>query len=131
MSKSLRWFMLSTDIGFIIYWSIVFLNLIPPDYVYQDYQNPVLIAWNLSFIPLDFIISITGFASIYLHNQKNHMAMSLCIISLALTFCSGLQAIAFWTIRGDIDLWWWIPNIFLMVYPLCFLPGLMRKHAVS
>lgn len=131
MSKSLKAFMFSTDIGFLLYWSVVGFSWIPAEYLYQDYQNPILVAWNLSFIPLDLIISGTGIASIYLYNRHNHMWLSLCMISLVLTFCSGLQAIAFWAIRVDIDLWWWLPNLFLMVYPLCYLPGLMRRVAVS
>jgi hypothetical protein len=49
----------------------------------------------------------------------------LALISLVLTFCSGLQAIAFWIIRGDFDLTWWLPNLFLLIYPLFFIPRLI------
>jgi hypothetical protein len=48
-------------------------------------------------------------------------------LSLALTSCSGLMAISFWAIRGDFDLSWWLPNLFLLVYPLFFLPGFLRS----
>ncbi|HDR7717612.1 YvaD family protein [Bacillus albus] len=42
-------------------------------------------------------------------------------LSLILTFCSGLQALAFWTIRLDFDMSWWIPNLYLLIYPCFFL----------
>jgi hypothetical protein len=45
----------------------------------------------------------------------------MALISLVLTFCSGLQAIAFWILRADFDLSWWIPNLFLMIYPIFFI----------
>lgn len=121
MRKSLRALMLFTDIGFILYWSVTFLGLIPKAYLYQDYSNELLVAWNLSFIPLDLLISCTGLLSIYCYNRKKSVWSPLCLVSLALTFCSGLQAIAFWGIRLDFDLMWWIPNLFLMIYPLFFV----------
>jgi hypothetical protein len=39
---------------------------------------------------------------------------------------SGLNAIAFWVIRGDFDPTWWIPNLYLLIYPFFFLPQLLR-----
>lgn len=38
-----------TDVAFIVYWAIVFLRLLPAEYMYQDYRDPNLVAWNLSF----------------------------------------------------------------------------------
>ncbi|MBW2224881.1 MAG: DUF5360 family protein, partial [Deltaproteobacteria bacterium] len=43
-----------------------------------------------------------------------------------LTSCSGLMAVSFWTLRADFDPAWWLPNLFLLLYPLWFLPGLVR-----
>lgn len=51
------------------------------------------------------------------------------MLSLILTSCSGLQAIAFWAFKEDYDWSWWIPNMYLLIYPLFFLPGLMRDLA--
>jgi len=42
-----------------------------------------------------------------------------------LTLSSGLQAIAFWTIRHDFDWLWWAPNLYLLLYPFFFIPNLM------
>lgn len=128
MNKYLKTLMWLTDVGFIVYWAAVLFDVLPEEYKYQDYQNELLVAWNLSFLPLDLFISLTGLLSIYFFRQSAQSRGSvLALISLSLTFCSGLQAIAFWGIRGDLDLLWWLPNIFLMVYPLVFMPGLIRK----
>lgn len=58
--KSLRIFFLITDFGFILYWVITLLGIIPPTYLFKDYHNPILSAWNWSFLPLDLFVSITG-----------------------------------------------------------------------
>ncbi|CAH1208807.1 hypothetical protein PAECIP111893_02905 [Paenibacillus plantiphilus] len=126
MSRTLRWFMIITDIGFVGYWLVTFLELLPKDYLYRDYDNELLVSWNLSFVPLDLLISFTGLLSIYFYRRQFRSWSIFAIISLVLTFCSGLQAIAFWGIRLDFDVWWWTPNLFLLLYPLFFLRRLMR-----
>jgi hypothetical protein len=123
--KSLKIFFLITDIGFIIYWLITILGLIPAEYLFQDYSNPILVAWNWSFLPLDLLISATGLTALYLYVKSNPNWQMLALISLVLTFCSGLQAIAFWIIRADFDLVWWLPNLYLLIYPLFFIPRLL------
>jgi len=119
-------FFLITDIGFILYWGITILGLIPQEYLYQDYTNQLLVTWNWSFFPLDILISITGFISLHLLRKKNDRWKLAALISLILTFCSGLQAIAFWTIKLDFDISWWIPNLYLLIYPLFFIPSLLK-----
>ncbi|MUT64836.1 DUF5360 family protein [Paenibacillus sp. NEAU-GSW1] len=131
MSKTLKTLMLLTDVGFFVYWTIVLFELIPKQYQYQDYNNEWLVAWNLSFIPLDLFISFTGLMSIYCFNKGKAIGLPLCIMSLSLTFCSGLQAIAYWGAKGDFDLFWWAPNLFLMIYPLFFLPALIKKTTLA
>ena len=112
---------LVTDIGFIIYWLITFFHLIPEEVAFKDYDNPIIIAWNWSFFPLDIFISITGLYSIYLYNKNNPAWRNWALISLVLTFCSGLQAIAFWAFSKDFDITWWAINLYLMIYPLFFI----------
>ncbi|MGG4496398.1 YvaD family protein [Brevibacillus reuszeri] len=111
-----------TDVGFIIYWLVTFLEVLPKEYMYQDYTNANLVAWNLSFFPLDIFISITGFASLHAYHKGKKNWQQLALLSLVLTFCSGLQAIAFWAFKADFDWGWWIPNLYLLIYPLFFLP---------
>jgi Family of unknown function (DUF5360) len=126
MEKLKPWF-LAVDIGFIAYWLITLLHLIPGEYLFQDYNNPILVAWNWSFLPLDLFISATGLSSLYLWRKQNPAWAPLALISLVLTSCSGLQAIAFWIIRRDFDPLWWGPNLILLVYPLFFIPGILKR----
>ena len=129
--KHLRPFFLIVDIGFVIYWFITLLKVIPANYLFKDYDNPILLAWNWSFLPLDLLISATGFYSIYLWRKGNKEWYMLALISLVLTSCSGLQAIAFWVLRADFDLIWWLPNLFLLIYPLFFIPKILYGEAIS
>ncbi|MEK4248511.1 DUF5360 family protein [Paenibacillus sp. FSL W7-1287] len=125
--KALMALFLITDVGFILYWGITALKLIPPEYLYQDYSNPLLVSWNWSFFAIDIFISMTGFYSFYLLKKGQSSWVVWSIISLVLTFSSGLMAISFWSIRLDFDPMWWTPNLFLLIYPLCFIPRLLRE----
>lgn len=124
--KRLKPFFLITDIGFILYWLITLAHIIPASLLFKDYTDPVLVAWNWSFLPLDMAISLSGLLSLYFFRRKKVSWKNLALISLVLTFCSGLQAIAFWTIRLDFDLLWWLPNLYLLIYPLFFMAPVVR-----
>ncbi|UUZ80160.1 YvaD family protein [Paenibacillus sp. P26] len=127
--NSLRTLIWITDIGFILYWTVTALKLIPPEYLYNDYTNPLLVSWNWSFMPLDLLISLTGLYSLSLHKQGRPVWAGWSLISLMLTFVSGLMAISFWSVRGEFDPLWWIPNLYLLLYPLLFIPRLIRLYA--
>ncbi|QLE41079.1 hypothetical protein FD723_11875 [Nostoc sp. C052] len=129
--KKLKFFFLITDIGFILYWSITLLHLIPDRYLFKDYTNPILVAWNFSFLPLDLLISFTGLLSLFLYQKGKIVWIKFALTSLILTFCSGLQAIAFWTLRLDFDLNWWLPNLFLLIYPMFFIPRIISNKIVE
>ncbi len=120
--KRLKNFFILTDVGFILYWLITLLHLLPDSYLFKDYNNPILVAWNWSFLPLDLLISATGFFSLFLYTKGRKNWDRVALVSLILTFCSGLQAISFWTLRLDFDLNWWLPNLFLLLYPMFFIP---------
>lgn len=119
--------MLFTDVCFLVYWPVTALHLLPAAWLYKDYRNPLAAAWNWSFLPLDLSVSASGFVSLALYRRGSAMWRPMALISLALTFCSGLQAIAFWVARLDFELSWWLPNLFLLVFPLCFILPLMRS----
>ncbi len=127
--NKLKYYFLVVDIGFIVYWFITLLGVIPGEYLFKDYNNPILWAWNWSFLPLDLFISASGLTSVYLWRQQNPNWAPLALISLVLTFCSGLQAIAFWSIRLDFNISWWLPNLFLLLYPLFFMKSVFRACA--
>ncbi|MCS0791305.1 YvaD family protein [Cytobacillus firmus] len=117
-----------TDAGFIVYWIITLLHIIPSGYLFKDYDNPILFAWNWSFFPLDILISITGFTSLFLYKKDNSNWSKIALISLVLTSCSGLQTISFWILRSDFDLSWWLPNLYLLIYPLFFIPSVIKEN---
>ncbi|TAH17543.1 MAG: hypothetical protein EAZ08_13540 [Cytophagales bacterium] len=127
MMKSLRYFFLAVDTSFIVYWLITALQIIPVQYLYNDYRNEILVNWNWSFFPLDIAVSSTGFCSIYLHQKGNNKWKVFALISLILTSVSGLQAISYWALAKDFDPTWWLPNLFLLAYPLFFIPKFMKE----
>ena len=127
VARRLKPFFLVTDIGFIVYWTVTAFHLLPASFLFPDYQNPLVAAWNWSFLPLDLCVSASGFCALFFFARKNAMARPVALISLLLTFCSGLQAVGFWTFRCWFDLTWWLPNLYLLLYPLFFLPALLRE----
>jgi len=129
--KSLKYFFLLVDIGFIAYWAISALHLIPAEYLYNDYTNPILVNWNWSFFPLDIFVSVTGLYSIWLNKQNDDRWKIYALMSLLLTSVSGLQAVSYWTLAKETDLSWWIPNLFLLIYPFFFIPTLIRQLTQS
>lgn len=126
--KSLRYFFLIVDIGFILYWLITALSLIPAEYLFNDYQNEMLVNWNWSFLPLDLFVSASGLYSLYLFRRKDERWSLYALVSLVLTSASGLQAISYWVLAEDYNLSWWIPNLFLLLYPFFFLPNFLKAN---
>lgn len=124
--RRLKYFIFITDIGFVIYWLVVFWEMIPPEYLFSNYQNPILKNWNWSFFPLDWCISALGFYSLWLYKKNKPIWRNIVLIALVLTSVSGLQAISFWWFAKDFNLTWWLPNLFLLIYPLFFIPRLIK-----
>jgi hypothetical protein len=130
MPRSLRALFLLVDVGFLLYWLVTALHVIPATWAFKDYDDPVLSTWNWSFLPLDLAVSSTGLASVALARRDDGRWRSLALLSLAFTSASGLQAIAFWALRGDFDLAWWLPNLFLLAYPVPYAARLVRSSAL-
>lgn len=129
--RTMKFLMLVTDAGFVLYWLITIFHLIPAELLFRDYTNPMLVHWNWSFLPLDLAISATGLTALWLFRKQNSLWRPLTIISLTLTSVSGLQAIAFWLYAGDFNVTWWLPNLFLLLYPLVFLLRLLLQTKSS
>lgn len=127
----LRLNLLVTDIGFVAYWVITAFGLLPPQWLFQDYANPILVAWNWSFAPLDLIASFCGLYALHLIRRRNWLWSHFATISLALTFCAGLMALSFWWIRRDFDLGWWLPNAYLTLWPPLFLKRIAASAHTS
>lgn len=122
---ALRGFFWFTDSAFVLYWLTTALHWIPPEYAFKNYTDPVLVAWNWSFLPLDLLISATGFYTLRLLERHPQQARGWATISLTLTVVAGLNAVSFWFLRHDFDLVWWLPNLYLVIYPFIFLPRLL------
>ncbi|MEU6718908.1 DUF5360 family protein [Nonomuraea sp. NPDC046802] len=126
MLRITKTLMLVTDLGFVAYFSVTGLGLIPPEWAFADYDDPLMVDWNWSFLWLDLLASATGLTSLRLLRRGSPSGPSLMLISLVLTMASGLMAIAFWTLRGEFSLVWWLPNLYLMIFPL---PGIVHLTA--
>jgi hypothetical protein len=121
---------LATDLGFIAYWLVTLLHLVPAEYLFNDYADPLMTAWNWSFLPLDLAVSATGLGALVLERQGDARFRDFAMLSLALTFASGLNAIAFWTLRRDFNPGWWAPNLYLLISPVVLFFVLQRSRRV-
>ncbi|MER7133758.1 DUF5360 family protein [Streptosporangium saharense] len=120
--------MLLTDVGFLAYFSVTGLGLVPAAWAFADYANPLMVAWNWSFLWIDLLASATGLLSLHLLRRGVRDAGQLMLVSLVLTSASGLMAVAFWTLRGDFSPAWWIPNLYLLLFPL---PAILRLTGIT
>jgi hypothetical protein len=116
--------MIATDVGFIVYWILVATDVLPADQMFAEYTDPRVVAWNWSFLPLDIAASLTGLAAARAVRARAATATPRLVLSLALTSMAGAMALVYWALRGQFDLSWWLPNIFLFAFPLPLLSRL-------
>jgi hypothetical protein len=111
--------LIGTEAAMLMYWLIagaVCLGLLslPQEAMYSGYGTALVEAWNWSFMPLDILfasiglLATTRLLSPYWRGRAQDVA-------LALMFCAGLMALAFWTMTATYDLSWWLANLWLMV----------------
>lgn len=105
--------------------AITLAGVIPDKYSFKDYGNPILSAWNRSFMPLDLAIGTTGLTALR-RAKRGRSWRSLAFVSLVLRSCSGVMVVSFWTLHGDFDPARWLANLFLLLYPFRYLSTLMR-----
>lgn len=123
--------MVATDLGFLVYWLITALGLVPAEYLYNDYTDPMMVDWNWSFLAIDLLVSATGVSALLAARRGSPASVGLALISLTLTAASGLMALSFWTLRADFDPSWWSANAFLLLYPLPYLWRLAVRPPVG
>lgn len=128
-----RWLMRITDFGMLTYWGVTALMAlsiisIPGEWLFKDYDDARVMAWNWSFLPIDLLLSITGIWALRLEGAGDQRWKIWAAISLTLTVCAGLMAISYWALVRDFDPAWWIPNLFLMIWPLPFLYQLASER---
>jgi hypothetical protein len=127
LPPGLRTCFLVVDIGFIFYWGLVAFDHIPRAWLFKNHDEPLLMDWSRSFMVLYALIACTGLLSLYLAARRSGKALPMALLSLAFSFCAGLQALSFWTLRSDFSWIWWLPNLFLLLYPLPFLLFIVKR----
>ena len=120
MSWKLRAAFLATDSLFLAYWSLSALIqahviAVPSGWMYEGFNQPRVVAWNWSFLPLDLAFSLLGFAAVAYGRRGDPTWRPLALLSLAFTMAAGGMAVGYWLILGDIEPSWLIPNLLLVV----------------
>jgi hypothetical protein len=108
-----------TEIGMLAYWILataLVWNLvsIDPSLMYSDYKNPLVVAWNWSFFPIDVAFAVIGLTARF-GSITGLLKFKLETIAAVLMLCAGLMAISYWTITGEFSLTWWAVNIWLII----------------
>ncbi|MCL6282984.1 YvaD family protein [Ruegeria sp. 2012CJ41-6] len=111
-----------TEAGMLLYWALALAALagwqiIPPDQMYSDYEDPLIIAWNWSFFPLDVTFAVLGLTGRFAISDPARKAQ-VGLVALTLMFCAGLMALSFWSIRLWFDPLWWGLNLWLVILPV-------------
>ncbi|WP_222848261.1 DUF5360 family protein [Cellulosimicrobium cellulans] len=118
--------MLWTDVGFLGYWIATAAGFLSVG------GGRFMSDWNWSFLGMDLTAIGTGLLSLVLARTGHPAARTLMVISLTLTSAAGLMAVNFWILRGDFDLAWWLPNLWLLLFPVVALVALSRGgHLIS
>jgi len=132
MPARLRIALAATDLIFLAYWlasgvhSLGLLN-IPPEWLYAGAGERRVDAWNWSFLPLDLAFSTTGLAAVRLARSGNPIWRPLALVSLVLTMVAGGMAVGYWTLMGEFEPAWFLPNLLLLLWPVLFLPRLIQE----
>lgn len=122
-----------TEVGMLAYWifaasAAIGLIDVPPEWMYSDYRDPVVVAWNWSFLPIDVAFACAGLVARFGRLDPGRRA-HLRTVSLSLMFCAGAMAISFWTLRGAFDPFWWAVNLWLVMLPAASAIGALRRPA--
>lgn len=130
MDRRLAFGLAVTDIAFLVYWTAAGLAQaalinIPSAWMYAGYDEPRVVAWNWSFLPIDVAFSVTGLLAVAAARRGDMMWRPLALVSLILTVVAGLMAVSYWTLFGEFDPSWFLPNLALVVWPMFFLPVLV------
>lgn len=123
----LRANLLATDLGFLAYWTVSALGLLPAEWLFADHDHPILVAWNWSFAPIDLLASTSGLLALSVARRGSASWRSLALVSVVLTFCAGAMAVSFWALRRDFDPAWWAPNIYLVVWSAIAVRALIPR----
>ena len=124
----------ATDWLFILYWTASALDLVgvvhlPRDWLYPHHDDPRVVAWNWSFLPLDLAFSAAGLFALHQAKRPGADWRTPALVSLVLTMCAGGMAVSYWTLAQEFDPAWFMPNLFLLLWPIPFLPRLLSPSS--
>lgn len=134
MPPLLKTLLIVTDVAFLLYWALSALHAgavieLPPSLLYPQAHDHRVAAWNWSFLPLDVTFSVLGLWSARAAARGEGLWRPLALMSLLLTMTAGAMAVSYWTLTGEIDWSWWLANAALVIWPIPFLPRLVRDLA--
>ena len=117
-SKVMQLLLNMTEAAMLAYWliaALACLNVISvsPHYMYDGYGQPLIDAWNWSFMPVDVLFALCGLSASHLAMPEEWRGR-LYDVALTLMFCAGLMALSFWFIRGEFAPVWWAMNLWLV-----------------
>ncbi|WP_067835851.1 DUF5360 family protein [Nocardia lijiangensis] len=115
--------MLWTDLGFLAYWVATALGALSVG------TDPFLQQWNWSFLGLDLAAIGIGLASLAMAGRYPPVAERMMLVSLTATAAAGLMALNFYLVRCDFDPAWWIPNTWLLLFPVVAMITMMASSA--
>lgn len=126
MRKSLAVALVVTDVLFLLYWSAAGLDQagvvdLPHAWMYADHDQPRVVAWNWSFLPVDLAFSALGLAAVRAARRGDPIWRPLALLSLALTMVAGVMAVGYWLLLAEFDPAWFLPNLALVLWPLLFV----------
>ena len=108
-----------TEIAMLAYWVVAGLLVldvisIDPALMYSDYQNPLVVAWNWSFFPIDVAFAVCGLTAMFAPIDQ-FLRFKLEVVASVLMLCVGIMAISYWVITRDFDIAWWCMNLWLVL----------------
>ena len=124
--KASKTLLILTEWALAAYWTAVILSLIPLEWQCKHYSNPIIQAWNGSFLPLDLLAVIITLSGLPLNKCGVRHGEIILTTGLTLTFTASFMAISLWVNYGSA---WWLPNITLMLIPLTVLAQYSCQHA--
>ncbi|WP_204112536.1 DUF5360 family protein [Shimia biformata] len=119
-----------TEVGMLAYWLLAAtlalgIVAIPAEYMYSDHTNPLVVAWNWSFLPIDVAFAGLGLYSRF-GSGSPALRHRLALIAATLMFCAGVMAISYWIMTDAFDPLWWGLNLWLVLLSMANLGHLLR-----
>jgi hypothetical protein len=108
-----------TELGMLAYWVLAGALVagwvrVDPSLMYSDYENPLVVAWNWSFFPIDVAFAMIGLTARF-GSTSGPLRFKLEATASVLMLCAGLMAVSYWTMTGEFSPVWWGINLWLVI----------------